>query len=549
MTRLDFKNPPCLYLEIGQSSLKALLGNGGLELTIDRQANGRLTGPCKERLALGLREFLERKHWSSDMPAFCAVKARGVSLRRITLPAAPKNGIAGMLRLQIERDFPLPPEELAWGYYLLDGNGTSQDAPTGQHELVVAAVKKEAVEEYSEVLAGCGIKPVFTLAALARGFLCPRTTGSYAMLDVGRNQSELITYENGAPMSLKIIPWGGENITQAIREKLNISRDEAEKLKTNLDREQAAGGELNRLVQDAASGALGELAAAIKSGWNGHRLYLAGKTSRQKDFARQLARALDGRVDCERLNVPAEEGRSAAIEGLKQAHEQESGPDILVIQLGEAREVAKIVRPAVRQLAVTAALLLAAVLVFPYAEALLLKPRLAKKLSEISAAKDRLAAIDQELNFLQYLRLNEPPYVDATYIMANAAPGGTKFDSLSMNHQGEVSFRGTMMGSQQVVDFRSKLIKSGFFAVVTVEEQSPTPDRQRVNVRMTAQWKPVSDRQSLVLGPTTEEIEKAKKAKEAEPGGGGMNGGLPPGMTLPPGVTLPPGFVFPGGGE
>ena len=551
MTRLDFKNSPSLYLEIGQSSLKALYGNDGMELTIERMANGRLTEACKERLSLGLREFLQKKNWQSSMGAFCAVKARGVSLRRMTLPETPKNGVAGMLRLQIEREFPLSPEELAWGYSALDERGRSANVPAGQQEMVVAAVKKEALEEYAELLAGCGVSPVFTLAALARGFLCPTTSGTYAMLDIGRNQSELISYENGAPMSLRIIPWGGEDLTRAIREKLNISHDEAEKLKIGLDREPASTGELGRLVQEAVSGAVNVLATALKSNWNGHKLYLAGKTSRQKDFAAQLGRALGGRVDCEQLNVPPGEGRSAAILGLKQAREQEGGREMLVIQLGETREVARLAqaRPDLRKLAVTAALLLIAVIAFPYLEALLLKPRLEKKLAEIEDAKDRLAAIDQELGFLQYLRLNQPPYLDAAYIMANAAPGGTKFDSLSMNHQGEVSFRGIFMGAQQVADFRSKLIKSGFFSVVSVEEQAPTPDRQRMNVRMTALWKPASARQSLVIGPSTEEIEKAKKAKEAEQGGGGMNGGLPPGMSLPPGVTLPPGFVFPGGGD
>ena len=33
---------------------------------------------------------------------------------------------------------------------------------------------------------------------------------------------------------------------------------------------------------------------------------------------------------------------------------------------------------------------------------------------------------------------------------------------------------------------------SGFFANVTVEEQTPTPDRQRVNVRISAQEKPLA---------------------------------------------------------
>ena len=79
-----------------------------------------------------------------------------------------------------------------------------------------------------------------------------------------------------------------------------------------------------------------------------------------------------------------------------------------------------------------------------------------------------------------------------------------------MNRRGEISLRGSMQDAQQVTDFRAKLMDSGFFDRVTVEEQVPTPDRQKVNVRITAQWKPIDKRVGLAIGPTHDEIEKAK---------------------------------------
>lgn len=543
MTRLDFMNSTCLYLEVGQGSLKALHGNDGLELTLERMENGRLTGSCKERVTLSLGDFLQKKNWQPRMGAFCAVGARGVSLRRMTLPATTKEGLLQLLRLQIEREFPLSPDELAWGYRSLNPQGHDVNSSTGQQELVVVAVKKEAIEEYSEVFAGCGISPIFTLAALARSYLCSHSSSSYAVLDIGRTHSELVSFENGAPVSLRILPWGGETITQAISEKLKISRDEAEKLKINLDKETVSMRELGPLVQNAVGGALDSLAAAIKSNWSGQKIYLGGKSARQKDIAAQLTQALSGRVECERLDVMPGEGRSAAILGLKKAGEQEGAAPILTVQVKEARGVVRMARPAPWKWATIAGLLLLGVFLFPFVEALLMKPRLAKKLAEINDAKGRLSTIDQELDFLQYLKLNQPPYVDASYVMANAAPGGMRIESLTMNHAGDVSLRGSMMNSQQVVDFRSKLIKSGFFSIVTVEEQTPTPDRQKVMVRITAQWKPASIRETLTIGPSAQELKKAKAAaKEKKPSlQQMMESGMPAGMTLPPGFSPPPG--------
>lgn len=543
MTRLDFMNSACLYLEIGQSSLKALHGNDGLELTLERMENGRLTGPCKERLTLSLRDFLQKKNWQPRLGAFCAVGARGVSLRRMTLPATTKEGLLQLLRLQIEREFPLLPDELAWGYRSLEAAGGRHNTASGQQELIVVAVKKEVLEEYSEVLAGCGVSPVFTLAELARNYLCPHPPNSYAVLDIGRSHSELLTFESGAPVSLRILPWGGEVITRAICEKLKITRDEAEKLKINLDKEPVSTGQLGPLIQNAVGGSLDSLAAAIKSNWNGQKIYLSGKSARQKDIAAQLARALGGRVECDRLDVVPGEGRSAAILGLKKAGEQEGAAPILTIQVKEARGVVRMARPAPWKWAAVAGLLVVGVFLFPFVEALLMKPRLAKKLAEINDAKGKLSTIDQELDFLQYLKLNQPPYVDAAYVMANAAPGGMRIESLSMNHAGDVSLRGSMMNSQQVVDFRSKLIKSGFFSIVTVEEQTPTPDRQKVTVRITAQWKPASVRETLAIGPSAQELEKAKAFSKEKKSGlqQAMDSGMPSGMTLPPGFSPPSG--------
>src|SRR5438270_71868 len=152
--------------------------------------------------------------------AFCAIGARGVSLRRLTLPASSKEELERLLALQIEREFPLSPDELAWGYRPL--GRTSGNGAAGLQELLVVAVKKEVLQEYSEILSGCGLSPLFTLAALARSSLCSTSLGSFAILDIGQSQSELISFDNGVPGAIRILPWGGENITQAVEKRLEI---------------------------------------------------------------------------------------------------------------------------------------------------------------------------------------------------------------------------------------------------------------------------------------------------------------------------------------
>jgi len=140
-----------------------------------------------------------------------------------------------------------------------------------------------------------------------------------------------------------------------------------------------------------------------------------------------------------------------------------------------------------------------------------------------------LATIDQELDFLKFLKQTQPPYLDAIYLLAKSAPQGTHLEELSLSRHREISLRLKMANAQQVSDFRAKLIDSGWFANVMVEEQSPSPDR-RVAVRMTAELKPVESRK-----PLTAELPGKKTAQSRS---GGEEQGLA--RAPPQAVIMPP---------
>ena len=118
--------------------------------------------------------------------------------------------------------------------------------------------------------------------------------------------------------------------------------------------------------------------------------------------------------------------------------------------------------------------------------------------------------------------------------MASAAPPGTRIETLSITRRGDVSFRVAMRDAQQVSQFRSKLVESGAFSTIVIEEQTPTADRKKVNVRITGQWQPVAAQKSLPSSQrehtvietsvpamratsTTNVAQSAREPNEAEP--------------------------------
>ena len=267
MNTIAFLNPPPLYVEIGQSLLKARRENEGIELALERLPDGRLAAPCREKLTAALKKLLKSKSWQPRARAVCAIDARGVSLRRLTLPAGAPDAFHQRLLLQIEGEFPLPPEELAWGWQPIGGMNQMNGA-IGKQELLVAAVKKDVVAHYQQLFNACGTNPVFTLSALARSCLCPQPPQAYAMLDIGNSWSELTAFEKGVPKLSRIIFWGGDDNSASVDARLVAL---AQNIKVNL-----TGMKLfvsgNNLSDELAA----NFAKALGDGWQCERLEVAG---------------------------------------------------------------------------------------------------------------------------------------------------------------------------------------------------------------------------------------------------------------------------------
>jgi hypothetical protein len=495
-----------VFIDIGSGSLEALCGNDSFSFPLERSENGRLTGPCRERLTQSLRGFLSKQGKRARLTAWCAVEARGVSLRRLSLPAASgKEEFQRILRLQIESEFPLSPQDLAWGWRAAGPPLPGANGGAARQEVMVAAVKREMLEDYEKVLGACGVLPFFTVAALARAaFYPPPPAASGAVLHTGRAYSELVSFDRQGPVSIRIVPWGGENVTRSLQEKMGLNHEDAEKLKLTEKGDCRDGA-------NALEPAVAVLTPYLKPIGSGARIYLTGKPARDSSLAPLLRRLLGQGFSCESLEAVVGNEHSAAIAGLKKSA---ANPAVFPLLLLDSKEDSSVVVTdglAAWKWAAAAAALALAILFFPYLESVLLTPRLEKKLASINAEKGRLETIDEELAFLQDLKQEQPPYLETLYLLAGAAPQGTRLEPLSLSRRGDVSLRATMANGQQVTDFRSKLIDSGWFANVVVEEQSPTPDR-RVAVRMTAQLKPLEARKPLAA-----ETSAKKTAAEKEP--------------------------------
>ena len=213
------------------------------------------------------------------------------------------------------------------------------------------------------------------------------------MLDVGQKSSELVLFENGSPRAVRVLPFGREDFS-------------------------ASGTALDSLVQ------------SLNGATSGGTLVITGDPDLPLDFPSQLRSRLPGSTPCLRPETMAGAGRSATTLGLKKSAENDEAM-LLVLRIGTAEPSASPSwsSPAARKLLLTVAALVAGLLLLPFAEALVLKPLLTRKLAALKSDRNRLPMIDRELDFLEYLQSKlQPPALDALYIFAKSAPPGARID-------------------------------------------------------------------------------------------------------------------------
>ncbi|MEM7262172.1 MAG: hypothetical protein AAF488_09295 [Planctomycetota bacterium] len=260
-------------VDIGPRSLKIHDGERGLEVDLERDASGRIADSSRERVREELREFLGGRNTA----ARCAISARGVTLRSLELPPVGREESERILSLQVEREFPIPLDNLAWGYTVASSNGSAVNGAgssaavangtpmNGTHEsndarATLVALRRESLDDYRVLLDECGIDATFSLGALAVSSLVETDTERWCVLDIGRLHTELLRCLNGVPVSIRTLPWGGDRVTEAVASALELDREAGERAKREWsDRAGANESESDQVITVCVQSELSQL--------------------------------------------------------------------------------------------------------------------------------------------------------------------------------------------------------------------------------------------------------------------------------------------------
>jgi type IV pilus assembly protein PilM len=231
-------------VDIGNDAIRAVevLDPAGAKPTIERFAEVPLpdgaarSGDVFEvhTVAASLKRLWSEGGFKSKSVALGMGNQR-VLARDLTVPRMPLARIRESLPFQVQEMLPVPVADALLDFYPVS-EGESENGPV-INGLLVAAIK-EAVMANVNAVELAGLAPVevdlipFALTRVhVRG---EQSQGTTALVDIGATTTNVVIATNGIPQFVRIIPAGGNDITDALVQKLDMSRDLAEQVKRGL---------------------------------------------------------------------------------------------------------------------------------------------------------------------------------------------------------------------------------------------------------------------------------------------------------------------------
>ncbi len=250
-----------------------------------------------------------RELWShtgfSGKKVVIGVANQRVVVRQVDLPWMPLDELKSSLAFQVADMVPMPVEQALLDIQPLEEIETEKGARIIR-ALLVAAARDTVMGNIAAVQAG-GLEPVMvdlTSFAVIRALATPDDLGMgspvEALVDVGARVTNIVVHEGGVPRFVRILLSGGQDLTDAVAERMGVPTPQAEALKQEIGIGQHVSAELApaaRVVDAAASGFVDEIRGSLDyfMASSGHppvtRLRLTGGGSRLAGLADRLQAA------------------------------------------------------------------------------------------------------------------------------------------------------------------------------------------------------------------------------------------------------------------
>ncbi len=318
-----------LGVDIGTSSVKLVefRNEGGRPKLVtygflERPSSAIKLDSVQEQSSItaALREILKRSRATSDK-AIAALPSFAVFSSIISLPVMPKKDLYAAVRWEAKKFVPMPIEEMVLDWRELkesdrpksaaskDGKNKMEPVPTERGpknlRVLLTAAPKSLVKRYLEIFKAANLSLVSLETesfALERSLLGGER-GSYMIVDIGAVATNITITSNSIPILNRSIDVGGETITKAIANSLNVDVQRAEQFKRDVGiSNQQSTSQIPRAIEFVISSIVNEIRYVFNLYRNQgeqpiEKIILAGGSAFLTNLTPYLSTTLNMKVD------------------------------------------------------------------------------------------------------------------------------------------------------------------------------------------------------------------------------------------------------------
>lgn len=238
-------------LDIGTSGVRAAelsFGKGGV--TLEKFGQVALPpGAVRDGEVVDVDTVAQaiRHLWSSTKfstkKVVLGVANQKVIVRQVDMPWLPESELRQSLAFQVQDYIPIPVDQAILDFHPVE-EFTSDAGVRTVRVLLVAAVRDmvmsaiDATKKAGLQVSQVDLTPFAVLRSAAQVDVLGLSSATHgqaeAVVDVGSKVTNIVVHQNGTPRFVRVLLMGGDNVTEAVAERMGVPVDQAETVKQQM---------------------------------------------------------------------------------------------------------------------------------------------------------------------------------------------------------------------------------------------------------------------------------------------------------------------------
>ncbi|MBI5192558.1 MAG: type IV pilus assembly protein PilM [Nitrospirae bacterium] len=256
--------------------------------------------------------------------AVISLSGHAVIVKRVSLPQMTEDELAESIKWEAEQYIPFDINDVDIDFQILNSFVDPDGKP--QIDVLLAAVKKDKLTEYTSLVIEAGLKPVivdidsFALENMYEinyaGKGERKEAETVALINIGASITNINILQKGMFAFMRDVSIGGNRYTESIQKELGLSYEDAEKAKRGENVEGADSFAVDTIIENVSTEIVSEITRSFgyfktsSGSENIDKLMLSGGSSRMKNLNTFLQEHLGIPIEqvnpFKHINIPAE---------------------------------------------------------------------------------------------------------------------------------------------------------------------------------------------------------------------------------------------------